>query len=231
MSEYKTVFLDLDDTVWDFTTNSKISLEEIYRCYSLDRFYPTFDLYYKTYSEKNTELWNLYHHGRMTKEILVTERFRYPLQLVGVDDTELAKRLDKDYLSVLSRLPNLVMGARELLDYLVSKYTLGIISNGFNETQYRKIDASGIGHYFSEIVLSDEIGINKPHPDIFKEALHRMSIEAADAIMIGDNYDADIRGAMHCGIDQIYFNPLSKPIEEEKPTYEVTSLLEVMKIL
>ncbi len=230
--KYQDIFIDLDDTVWDFHTNSEIALEVIYHRYELSRYYPSFNEYYKIYSEKNTELWNLYHHGRITKESLVIERFRYPLQRIGLYDNQLVSQLNTDYLSVLSEQKNLVPGAKSLLDYLKQRsYHLHIISNGFKEVQFKKLESAGIASYFEKIILSDEVGVNKPHPDIFKYALNKTSATQNASLMIGDNYDADIWGAMQSGIDQIYFNPQRKPIPDKLPTYEVCTLAEIHDIL
>ena len=231
MVRYESIFIDLDDTIWDFRTNSKVALHKVYDIHNLSQFYNTFEEYYSVYSEKNTELWNMYHHGRISKEDLMNERFRYPLQRLGVHDNGLAKTLDKDYLSILSTQKNVVPGTWELLDYLSNKYSLAILSNGFEEVQYKKMRSSGIDHYFQEVILSDKVGVNKPHPDIFKYALNKMDTKPDRALMIGDNYDADILGAAKCGIAQIYYNPLKKEITESKPTHQVESLVEIINIL
>ena len=110
--KYQNIFIDLDDTIWNFRTNSKIALEIIYDRYGLSEYYPLFDEYYRVYSEKNTELWSLYHHNRISKETLIVERFRYPLQRVGAYNDKLVLQLNADYLSVLSEQGELVPQAR-----------------------------------------------------------------------------------------------------------------------
>lgn len=80
MVSFRHVFIDLDDTLWNFRDNSHRALKVVYDQFSLDSYYPEFEDFYRTYSEKNAELWNLYHHGRLTREELIAERFRYPLQ-------------------------------------------------------------------------------------------------------------------------------------------------------
>ncbi len=230
--KYQNIFIDLDDTIWNFRTNSKIALEIIYDRYELSEYYPLFDEYYRVYSEKNTELWSLYHHNRISKETLIVERFRYPLQRVGAYNDKLVLQLNADYLSVLSEQGELVPPARELLDYLKSRsYRLHIISNGFKEVQFKKMKSAGIENYFEKIILSDEVGVNKPHPDIFRYALNKTGSSKNTSLMIGDNYDADILGAMRSGLDQVYFNPLQKQIPDEFPTYEVQTLSEIQDIL
>lgn len=230
--KYQNLFIDLDDTIWDFRANSKVALEIVYNRYGLNEYYPLFDEYYKVYSEKNTELWSLYHHGRISKDNLIAERFRYPLQRIGVHNDKLVSQLNTDYLSALSEQGLLVADAKELLDYLKSRsYRLHIISNGFKEVQFKKMRSAGIDGYFENVILSDEVGVNKPHPGIFKYALDKTGSSKDTSLMIGDNYDADILGAMQSGIDQIYYNPQQKRIPDELPTYEVMTLSEIFGIL
>ncbi|HCM20492.1 MAG TPA: noncanonical pyrimidine nucleotidase, YjjG family, partial [Porphyromonadaceae bacterium] len=105
------------------------------------------------------------------KEELTVERFLAPLRPFGVDDPEYAKHLSLDFLERTTRKTRLMEGAKELLDYLKPRYRMHILSNGFSEIQYKKINNSGLARYFDKIILSEEAGINKPHPDMFTYAL------------------------------------------------------------
>ena len=106
-------------------------------------------------------------------------------------------------------------------------------SNGFSEVQSRKLARVGMTDYFDGIILSEAAGVNKPSPLFFEYALKQTGLEAKDAIMIGDNYNTDIMGAMLSGIDQIYFNQKGKPLQasDSIPTYTVESLKEIENIL
>jgi len=99
--------------------------------------------------------------------------------------------------------------------------------------QSRKLSRVGMTGYFDGIILSEAAGVNKPSPKFFEYALGIAGLEAADVIMIGDNYNTDIMGAMLSGIDQIYFNPEGKPLNpsDKKPTHMVTTLKEIENIL
>ncbi len=234
------VFIDLDDTLWDFRSNSHRALEIVFRQLAVVRFYSSADEFYRVYSEKNTELWSLYHHGRITREQLVVERFRYPLQRVGVYDPQLVSDLNQAYLSTLAEQVGLNFFAIELLQYLSQHYSLTMVSNGFHEVQYRKITNSGLSPFFDNVVLSDEVGALKPDPTIFRHALQLYDALPSQAIMIGDNFEADILGAARAGIAQIYYNPLNKSLPDglnptwlqvPAPTYEVASLRDILDIL
>ena len=234
MTHHRNIFIDLDDTIWDFTANSHVSLEIMYRDLDIARIYPDYDAFSSAYYAKNSELWALYHHGKIEKDFLIIERYAHLLRTIGYNDIDnrLAQRMKEYYLDTLALLTQLVPYAIELLDYLTRRgYNLYILSNGFIEVQHKKLQSAGIEDYFERMVLSDEIGINKPDRRLFDYALEVTHSQAADTLMIGDNYDADILGAMQAGWGQIYFDRNHRGITAQEPQHTVHSLKEVMDIL
>ena len=229
---YKYVFLDLDDTIWDFHANARLSLQDMFEDRKLYKYFSDFNEFFDIYAKKNIELWEAYGKGEITKEFLMAERFRYPLSKMGVDDLELAEAIGIQYLDILPTKTALMPYAKELLDYLHPKYPLTIISNGFVEVQYKKLKSTNIEHYFSHIVLSESAKALKPDNKIFEYALKLNNAKASEAIMLGDSYEADIKGAINAKIDQIYY-PLHPITEENRPecTYMINSLKEVTSIL
>jgi putative hydrolase of the HAD superfamily len=116
------------------------------------------------------------------------------------------------------------------LKYLKAKYPLHIITNGFNESQAKKMKASGLDQYFDLIVTSETTGHKKPDPRIFYHAMEQLETSPELCIMIGDNPNSDILGAQNASIDQVYFNPEGKEIDL-KPTYTIAHLQELESIL
>jgi putative hydrolase of the HAD superfamily len=228
---YKCVFLDLDDTIWDFHTNAKMSLKKTFEDMKLDRF-ADFEDFFALYAKKNTELWGLYGKNEITKDYLMMERFRYPLEKIGIENDSLRKQLGDTYLRLLPTRTALMPHARKLVEYLFEKYPLTIISNGFVEVQYEKLKYSYLSHFFTHLVFSEDAGALKPDKKIFEHALALNKAKAEDAIMIGDNFEADIKGAMNAGIDQLFFNPSGKSIVSNcSPNYSVSSLKTVFELL
>ena len=137
----KVLFTDLDDTIWDFRANSVLSLRQVYDEFALTKDLPDYDRFKSLYMATNHELWELYHHNRITKDYLIVERFSRPLRHAGSkmsEDKEFIMALNDRYLDVLSQQKTLVPGAVELLDYLTERgYSLYILSNGFAEVQSR----------------------------------------------------------------------------------------------
>lgn len=205
-----TVWIDLDDTLWDFHNNSLISLESLYHTEQLGQYFDSVQQWQERYLEINHSLWPLYNAGKITKEYLMVERFRRVLANAGYPEHLMAQTvslLDREYLSRLGQLPHLVPGALDLLTYLRHKgYHIGIISNGFLEVQSHKLRSSGIDHLIDTLVLSDDINVNKPDRRIFDHALNKANTTADKSIIIGDNPDTDIIGALNAGWHAIYFN-------------------------
>jgi putative hydrolase of the HAD superfamily len=230
---YKYVFLDLDDTIWDFHANARAVLEGIYHEQNLNQYFENFDEYFGIYAKRNLELWEIYGRGEITKEFLNVERFRHPMLHVGVNDIKLAERTGIQFLDLLPTRNSLLPFAKELLDYLYLKYTITIVSNGFIEVQYKKLKSCQLEHYFSHVVLSEAAKALKPDKQIYEYALQLNNAQASETIMIGDSYQADIIGAKNAGIDQIFLNLKNEDIQllPQKPTHTIHKLEEILSIL
>lgn len=235
MKRYTTLFIDLDNTLYDFSGNSREAYSIVYKLLEYDRWFDSFEHYYTIYEEYNLQLWALYAEGKITKERLNAERYAHPLRVMGVPDAEAIGA--RFWSEAMQRLPlgqRLMPYAREALEYLRPRYRLYILSNGFTELQARKMQSAGIVHYFDGVVLSEDIGVNKPNPAIFKHALRVAGVNAAEALMIGDNFEVDIEGAQRVGIDQVYYDVAHLALSEKHhspPTYTIDSLLELKDIL
>ncbi len=228
--KYKHVFFDLDRTLWDFENNSSDTIKSILIHHDLSELIEIFEKFIEVYTINNNRLWKLYRKGQVKKEQLRVTRFHLTLKKFGINNIDLAKTIDKEYLEASPRSKNLMPNAIEILNYLISSYKLYIITNGFRETQFIKLNSTGILKYFSKIITSDEIGYAKPDFRIFHSALSSVNAKKSESLMVGDDYNVDIIGAQKYGIDQIYFNYKNEPTLG-KATYEVNSLLEIKNIL
>lgn len=231
MKKYKYLFIDLDDTLWDFHTNAKLSLHDVFLNEKLNERFQDFDAFYEIYSKRNIELWSQYGQGLITKEFLSMERFLFPLKKVGIDDETLAVKMNTQFLDILATKTVLIPYAKELLELMqLKKIPVTMISNGFIEVQFRKIKNAGIEHFFSHVVLSEMIGALKPNTKIFDYALKLNNAKKEEVLMVGDSFDADIVGALMSGIDAAYLNPHNRPINLEETTegfIQIKSLKEI----
>ena len=228
---YKNLFIDLDDTLYDFTAASRESFREAYSMLHYERFFESFERYMSLYSPYNLMLWGLYGEGKITKEELNRRRYSHPLECVGINDQELADTFCRESLSRIPTKSCIIPGAIELLEYLRPKYRIFILSNGFKELQSRKMKTAGLDKYFDALILSEDIGINKPRPELFEHALRTTGSSKEESIMIGDMFETDIAGAANIGMQQIFFNPKRLTGLPFAPTYEVNSLLQIKEIL
>ncbi len=244
MKQYKAVFIDWDDTIGDFIGAAKMALHEMYDKYHLDDYFASHEEFVSLYKPHNIELWDKYGKDLVTKEYLSFDRFFFPLMhgsRVGErlkvkgerqEVAALAEQLSEDFLNMTTARFSLLEGAEELVRYLAAKYPLTVVTNGFVEVQYEKFDKSGLRDCFAHIVLSEEVGCQKPNPRIFEEALRMNGLQAEDVVMIGDSWNSDIQGAINAGIDQIWIRKSKDPLPEgQSATYLVQSLSEVMEIL
>ncbi len=229
--QYKNLFFDLDDTLWAFSYNARDTFEEMYRKYEYDRYFRSFQHFYELYERRNVELWAEYADGKVTKDELNRQRFLYPLEAVGEGDAALAKAFSEDFFAVVPTKSRLMPHAREVLEYLAPKYNLYILSNGFQELQCHKMRSAGIDRYFKKVVLSDDIGVLKPWPEIFHFAMSATQSELRDSLMIGDSWDNDIAGARGVGMHQVYYNVTGRSEFPFKPTYQITDLKELLQLL
>jgi len=209
------VWFDLDDTLWNFSENSLEALAETYRHFALDRFWSDVDAWRHDYHIVNKYLWDELGAGRLTTTELRHRRFLEVFVGVGMDNAE-AERLntlaDTYYLERLSARDRLVPGARQAVDALKRRgFRIGILSNGFIETQRAKMRSSGLTELVDIPVFSDEIGINKPDERIFRYAERKAGVDAAHSIMVGDNGETDIAGALNAGWRAAWYNAAHTP--------------------
>lgn len=231
MQRYKNLFIDLDDTIYDFSSASREAFMETYELLHYDHFFDSFNHYYSIYEPYNLELWHIYGEGKITKEELNKRRYSYPLEVVGIKDQELADTFCREALGRIPTKNRLIDGAIELLEYLRPKYNMYILSNGFKELQSHKMRTAGIDKYFDALILSEDIGVNKPNRELYEYALEKTGSKLEESIMIGDMFETDIVGAANIGMKQIYFNPKKKESHTFAPTYMVTELLQIKDIL
>ena len=232
--KYLDLFIDFDDTLYDTHGNAVIALGETFRAFRLDRYFDDPQVFYDAYWMANIDLWSRYSKGEITRDYLIVERFRRPLsEGKGIEITEkLCLEMSDRFLDYCSSKPGVVEGAHELMDYLRGKgYRMHICSNGFHEVQYKKLAACGLRDYFDTIILSEDAGVNKPSPLYFDYALSQSGANRATTLMIGDNLQSDILGALSAGIDALFFNRYPEHEKSQEATYTVTSLREIMNIL
>lgn len=245
MKQYKDLFIDFDDTLYDTRGNAIIALKELFRDFHFDQYFDDEDTFYDAYWKTNIELWGLYSKGEIERDYLIVERFRRPLSVGFLPSEDGAERaafsptreycleVSDHFLGLCSSKSGVLEGAHELMQYLKSQgYRLHLCSNGFHEVQYKKLNASHMYDYFDTIILSEDAGANKPSTQFFDYALEHTGAKRESTLMIGDNYNTDILGAMNSGIDTMLFNRWDASFVPPLPvTFVISALKDAISIL
>lgn len=230
---YEQVFFDLDHTLWDFETNSRETLMDLYVELALkEKGIGSFDEFHRIYQHHNLVFWDRFRKGFIKRDELRWKRMWRTLLDFQIGDEALARQMSERYLEILPTKRNLFHDTLDILDYLKGRaYPMHLITNGFENTQHAKIRNSGIGGYFTHVVTSEKAGIMKPHEGIFRYAMELSGATPEKSIMIGDTLDADISGAGNVGMDTAYFNPEIPADGDIRPTFVIGSLTELKTIL
>ncbi len=210
----KWIFFDLDDTLFDFSSASLLSLRRLWdESPAIRSRFDNPDAFIEEYHIHNKRMWDLHESGQISADFLKGERFRLTVSPDLHDDVTLCAmhRLNDRYLWLLGECNAPIEGSKDLLSVLSKKYLIGVLTNGFTEVQYRKLHSTGLDRYIQRMVISDEIGIQKPDPRIFRYAEAATGANAASTIMIGDNPANDIQGAIDAGWQAIHFDRKGKP--------------------
>jgi putative hydrolase of the HAD superfamily len=230
--KYKHLFFDLDHTLWDFNANAKAALTDLYALFELDiKVTASFEDFYNKYLYHNEILWDRYHNGLITADDLKWKRMYRTLLEFKIGDEPLSKELSGKFLELLPTKKILFPHTTEILQYLLDKnYVLHLITNGFEKTQWSKINNSGLTKYFTHMITSEASNSLKPKKEIFDYAMTKAGASLKESIMIGDNLDADIQGAINAGMDSVFVNHINATAHIAS-TYTIYHLKELESIL
>lgn len=221
------VFFDLDHTLWDFDKNSALTFEKIFNINNLEI---NIDEFLEVYVPINFQYWKLYREEKIGKDKLRYGRLNDAFSILQIEvKRSMIYKLSDDYIIYLCTFNNLFEGTMEILEYLHQKYQLHIITNGFKEVQQGKLNNSNINRFFSTITNSEMVGVKKPNPKIFNYALSVAKAKIENSIMIGDNLEADVQGALNIGLDAICFNYHNEDLDTN--VKQVDNLLELKQYL
>jgi len=231
MKRYRHLFFDLDRTLWDFEANAEDTLKDIYQENNLkQKGIPSFENFKNTYRTINKDLWEKYKYNEISKEYLRIARFRKTLNYFTINDERLSDKIAEEYITISPTKTRLFPNTHETLKYLFPRYEMHILTNGFNEVQYVKLEKAGLKDFFDMIITSENAGSKKPDHQIFDYALTQAKASKEESLVIGDDLESDIEGAANTGIDQVFVN-YHKINNGVDPTYEITDLSELRDFL
>ena len=227
MKQYDWLLFDADNTLWDFSAAEAASLERTLR----ERDIAWSDEVLAQYRIINHQAWSDYEAGVLPKGQLRTIRFKRLLEHYRLDHP--ADDLSLDYRRYLSESTHMLDGARELLDTVRPDYRLGLITNGLKEVQRPRLANTGLADFFDFIVISDEIGVAKPHAGFFDVAYEQMDgVDKSRVLVIGDNPNADVGGALSYGFDACWLrHPGVADRKGIGETYRIRDIRELATLL
>ena len=228
MENIKHIFFDLDNTLWDYRRNAKITLVKLYEEFQIkDTYGYSFEEFYPHYYESNEQLWADYRDGKLTKEQLRARRFPEAFANMGIPTADFAMEYEQRFVDEVTTSNNVVEGTEEILKYLHGKYQLHILSNGFEEVTHQKINGCLIKDYMETITTAEEAGAPKPDAKAFLTAIGKSDARIENSVYIGDDWIADMVGAHRLGMQAIFFNPLNENhmwVEEIPVIHKLTEL-------
>jgi len=220
----KTVFFDLDDTLFDHRRSARAGLVALADRYSLRA--RSIDEIETEYHRLLAELHPRVMAGDLSPDESRRTRYQRLFQFCGtpIDDTQIGEAL-RVALAAYSDSRSTVEGARELLKDLKADHRIAIISNNFLSEQQEKLRIIGIADYIDELIVSEEVGVMKPDRLIFEVALQRMEARPGDSVMVGDAWESDVVGATQAGIRAIWFNRFGLPVPQPGIATELRSFV------
>jgi len=231
LKKYNHLFFDLDETLWDYRVNAKDTIIDLFDRFGLNengriKVRGFVDEFFRT----NQELWRKYDQGLIAKDQIRKDRFPLIFKRLEINDFKKVDDLQECFLLECPQKEKLVDYAMEILEKLKGNYRLHIITNGFEENQKTKLAYSGLDKYFEQVITSERASFQKPDPGIFRFAMDSAGARPNESVMIGDNLNTDIQGAINANMDQIFFNP-GKVNHNHDVTYEINHLHELTAIL
>lgn len=226
LQKYKFLLFDADDTLLDFKAAELEALSKLFHSLSLE-LTPTI---HQRYHEINISLWKAFEKNEITRDQIISTRFRLLFHELKIDN--IPNTIETDYLDYLAQGHQTIHGAKELLTTLKSSHQLYIVSNGIASTQHRRLKESGLYEYFNDIFISEDTGYQKPQKGFFEYVqAHIPNFQKDKALIIGDSLSSDIQGGFNFGIDTCWYHPNAQENPKNLPiNYEITSLSDLLTL-
>jgi 2-haloacid dehalogenase len=217
---YQWILFDVDNTLFDFDRSEKYALEQAFYDYEI----PFSEEFVAIYHQVNKQCWKAFEEGEMDQSTLRSRRFELFLEKIGSKGD--AQKMGTNYLQHLANTDFMIDGARPLLNRLLGKYKMAIVTNGLQDVQRPRVRKTKTEHYFETIIVSDEIGVSKPGRAFFEHTFEQIGQPAkSETLLVGDSLNSDIRGGNDFGIDTCWFNPGNQRNESEiSPNFEIDKL-------
>ena len=230
LHQIKHLFFDLDHTLWDYDRNSAIALTQLHKTFALEKIglFPL-EKFIDSFHKANLKVWDLFGENSINRHQLRHKRLELVFEDFGLEN-QILHNFHDQYYQICSRSIHLVDGTIEVLEQLKPHFELHIVTNGFDDGQYNKLEYSGLNKYFKTVTTSEAAGSKKPEKEYFEFALNKAKAIKENSILIGDGLRTDVAGSIQFGLDVIWFNDSDK-ISPFPNIMEIKSLRELIPLL
>lgn len=188
----KFIYFDLDDTLLDHKKAEQAGLRDVHQHFDMFNGISEDNLL-ETYHHINKGLWEEYGRGEIDRHELHQRRFSETFEELGLDEN-MHEEAGKVYMNYYRNHWEWIAGAREAYVAVAEKFEVGIITNGFAETQRLKIDQFNLKETARQIVISEDVGVMKPDPRIFDHSTKLAGVNREDILYVGDSFTSDVVG-------------------------------------
>lgn len=230
---YELLLADADGTLFDFHAGERAAIRATLRAFAL----PEDDGTAALYSACNAAQWLRLERGETTSERLRVDRFADFLRQLDARGVAAARSADagamaERFMGMLSVQRALLPGAEALCRAVSARMPIYLITNGIARVQHARFDACALSRYLSGLVISEEVGRQKPAPDMIYAAMRLSGVaDARRVVVLGDSLSADVAAANNAGVDSIWYTG-GAPIPRTHPaTFAVRELPEAERYI
>jgi YjjG family noncanonical pyrimidine nucleotidase len=224
---YQWILFDLDNTIYDFDRSSKEALQHTFEHFGI----PYTSANIQMYKQINHQCWTDFENGKI--DFATLRNIRFELFIKAIEVSIKPAEMGNYYLYLLSQADHMIEGAQSLLDNLRPKTKMAVVTNGLKEVKRPQLSRPAIRQYFDAVIISEEVGIAKPHQGFFEYTFDLINHPPkSEVIIIGDNLNSDIKGGNNFGITTCWFNPARKTNDSNiKPDSEIHHLEDFLEVL
>lgn len=226
---YKFIYFDLDDTLLDHRAAEQAALLDVHAHFSLFHETETATLI-DTYHLVNSAQWGQYSQGKISRQELQRNRFEQTLEKLHLDSSDYGQ-IGQYYIACYRNYWQWMEGAEALYQRVIQKYPVGILTNGFAETQRKKLDDFDLYHSAEHVVISEDVGALKPDPKVFDYATRQTRFEKDDILYVGDSYTSDIEGGSSFGWDTAWFTQNGEAEKHKKAQFVFSDFNDLVTFL
>ncbi len=225
----KFIYFDLDDTLLDHKSAERQALADIHEyfdCFTESSLDELIEVYHRV----NSLQWKLYSEGEVDRQQLQRNRFELTLKELGIDGEYYAE-VGSQYMSFYRNHWQWIDGAESAFQTIRRNFDIGILTNGFSETQKAKFERFDLYSQAGQLVISEDVGYLKPHPKIFDHATGLTGNLPGEILYVGDSYNSDVVGGTSFGWNVAWFTSNGEGGEHDKADFVFDDFKELCRYL